>query len=126
MEGTSRSRPRWCAGNSRNSIDGDDPMIRRLMMFFAAAGLAGGALCADKGTSGLEMQKARAEGLVVKGKKSYYPADKWDLSDLPAYAPQERIAGTIRLWGSNYIVDGNLGEHWEKAVREFHPHAKLG
>src|SRR5258708_7255969 len=100
-------------------------MTRRRMLFFAAAGLAGGALGADKGTSGREMQKARAEGLVVKGKKSYYPADKWDLSDLPAYAPQERIAGTIRLWGSNYIVDGNLGEYWEKAFRKFHPDAKL-
>src|SRR5258708_11585110 len=100
-------------------------MTRRRMLFFAAAGLAGGALGADKGTSGREMQKARAEGLVVKGKKSYYPADKWDLSDLPAYAPQERIAGTIRLWGSNYIVDGNLGEYWEKAFRKFRPDAKL-
>src|SRR5258708_10629955 len=100
-------------------------MTRRRMLFFAAAGLAGGALGADKGTSGREMQKARAEGLVVKGKKSYYPADKWDLSDLPAYAPQERIAGTIRLWGSNYIVEGNLGEYWEKAFRKFHPDAKL-
>lgn len=100
-------------------------MIRRLMACLAACAVAGAALAADKGTTGLEMQKARAEGLLVKGKKSFYPADKWDLSDLPAYAPKERIRGTIRLWGSNYIVDGNLGEYWEKAFQKFHPEAKF-
>src|SRR6184192_3465271 len=102
-------------------------MIRRLMIFLVASVAAGGALAADapKGSTGLEMQKARAEGLVMKGKKSYYPADKWDLSDLPAYAPKERITGTIRLWGSNYITDGNLGEYWEKAFQKFHPGVKI-
>src|SRR5712672_262542 len=105
-------------------------MIRRLMILLAASAVAGSALGAesgkaDKSSTGLEMQKARAEGLVTKGKKAYYPADKWDLSDLPAYTPKEKVSGTIRLWGSNYIVDGNLGEYWEKAFRKFHPDAKL-
>ena len=77
----------------------------------------------EKNSTGLAMQKARADGLVTKGKKSYYPADQWDLSDLPAYAPQEKISGAIRLWGSNYIVDGFLGEYWEAAFRKFHPSA---
>ncbi len=76
---------------------------------------------AGKSSTGLAMQQARAEGLVTKGKKAYYPADKWDLSDLPAYAPKEKISGVIRLWGSNYIVDGSLGEYWEKAFQKFHP-----
>ena len=78
-----------------------------------------------RNSSGLAMQQARAEGLVVKGKKSYYPADKWDLSDLPAYVPQQKVAGTIRVWGSNYITDGSLGEYWETAFRKFHPEAKF-
>ena len=98
------------------------------MIFLAASAVAGNALCDEpkKGSTGLEMQKARAEGLVLKGKKAYYPADKWDLSDLPAYAPKERITGTIRLWGSNYITDGNLGEYWQKAFEKFHPEVKRG
>ena len=79
----------------------------------------------EKKSTGLDMQKARADGLVAKGKKSYYPADKFDLSDLPAYAPKEKITGTIRLWGSNYIVDGNVGDYWEKAFQKFHPGAKF-
>ena len=79
----------------------------------------------EKKSTGLAMQKARADGLLAKGKKSYYPADRWDLSDLPAYEPKEKISGTIRLWGSNYIVDGNVGEYWEKAFQKFHPAVKF-
>jgi len=78
-----------------------------------------------RGSTGREMQAARAEGLLVKGKKTYYPADKWDLSDLPAYQAKEKVTGPIRLWGSNYIVDGNVGEYWEKAFREYHPGVKF-
>jgi phosphate transport system substrate-binding protein len=79
----------------------------------------------EKGSTGLEMQKARAENLATKGKKSYYAPDKWDLSDLPAYTPKERVKGTLRISGSNYVTDGNLGEYWEKAFRKFHPDAKV-
>jgi len=76
-------------------------------------------------SSGLAMQAARADGLKLKGKRSFYPADKWDLSDLPAYAPKGKVTGTIRLWGSNYIVDGNLGEYWEQEFRKFHPDVRF-
>ena len=78
-----------------------------------------------KVSTGLAMQKARADGLSKKGKKSFYPANKWDLSDLPSYKPTQKITGTIRLWGSNYIVDGNLGEYWEKAFLKYHPGVKF-
>jgi phosphate transport system substrate-binding protein len=80
---------------------------------------------ARRGSSGLEMQTARAEGLVLKGKKAYYPSNQWDLSDLPAYAPRQEISGTIRLWGSNYITDSNLGDYWEEAFQKFHPGVKF-
>src|SRR5258708_21892799 len=99
--------------------------MRRLTILLAACALSGAALGAEPGTTGLEMQKARAEGLKLKAKKAYYPADKWDLSDLPAYVPREKVAGTIRIGGSNYIVDGRLAEYWEAAFRKFHPHARL-
>ncbi|MEO6874893.1 MAG: substrate-binding domain-containing protein [Opitutaceae bacterium] len=75
----------------------------------------------QKNTTGLAMQEARAEGLKVKGKKAYYPADQWDLSDLPAYEPNGKVTGVLRLWGSNYITDSNLGAYWEKAFQKFHP-----
>ena len=101
--------------------------MRTLLFAFAALVFAGAAVGAD-GTAvstGLAMQEARAEGLKVKGKKSYYPADQWDLGDLPAYEPKAKVTGTIRLWGSNYIVDGNVGDYWEKEFQKFHPGTKF-
>jgi phosphate transport system substrate-binding protein len=100
-------------------------MKPRPLLLVALALAAPLAAQTERASTGLAMQKARADGLVLKGKKSYYPADKWDLSDLPAYEPKEKIAGTIRLWGSNYIVDGNVGDYWEKAFQKFHPDAKF-
>ena len=97
-----------------------------LLMFtvLALAGLS--ALSAEeKVSNGLAMQEARAENLKIKGPKTYYAADKFDLSDLPAYAPKEKVTGTIRLWGSNYIVDGKVGEYWEKEFQKFHPGVKF-
>lgn len=79
---------------------------------------------ADKPAEGLDLQRARAKTMEERGKRAYY-TKKWDLSDLPAYEPQQRVTGTIRLWGSNYIVDGNLGAYWEETFRKFHPGAKF-
>jgi phosphate transport system substrate-binding protein len=100
---------------------------RFTILLLAALAVARPAFAADgdKVSTGLAMQEARAEGLKTKGKKAYYPADQWDLSDLPAYRPKGEVTGTIRMWGSNYITDGNLGEYWEKAFQKFHPGVKF-
>ncbi len=78
----------------------------------------------DQPAEGLELQKARASTMQERGKKAYY-TNKWDLSDLPSYQPKQKVSGTIRLWGSNYIADGNVGRYWEDAFRKFHPRAKF-
>jgi phosphate transport system substrate-binding protein len=95
-----------------------------LLTVLAVARTASGA-DGDKVSTGLAMQEARAAGLKTKGKKAYYPADQWNLSDLPAYQPKAPVTGTIRMWGSNYITDGNLGEYWEQAFQKFHPGVKF-
>ncbi|MBS0476702.1 MAG: substrate-binding domain-containing protein [Proteobacteria bacterium] len=45
----------------------------------------------------------------------------WDLSDLPHYAPRRQVAGKLRIWGSNYLKDGPLGEYWRAAFKKFQP-----
>src|ERR1700722_9083637 len=72
----------------------------------------------------LAIQKARAALLDNKGKKAFY-AKRWNLEDLPAYSPEQKVSGTIRLWGSNYFTDGNLGKYWEKGFQKFQPEAKF-
>jgi phosphate transport system substrate-binding protein len=46
---------------------------------------------------------------------------QWDLSDLPHYVPRQQLTGTLRIWGSNYLKDGPLGEYWREAFKKFQP-----
>ena len=74
---------------------------------------------------GLEVQKSRAITLAQHARKVYYDAKMWDLSDLPAYVPQQQVSGTIRFWGNNYLLDSGLGQDWENEFRRFHPQARF-
>ncbi len=100
--------------------------MKTLWTLLALASLTAGAAWSqpDKPAEGLELQKARASTMQERGKKAYY-TKKWDLSDLPSYQPKQKIKATIRIWGSNYIADGNLGDYWKETFRKFHPAAKF-
>ena len=100
-------------------------MIRRYAL------VTGLALCAcaasqafaqqeKESTEGLDMQAARAKMMSARGKKIAY-TKTWDLSGLPKYEPKQKLSGTIRMWGSNYITDGFLGGYWETAFKKYHP-----
>jgi phosphate transport system substrate-binding protein len=80
----------------------------------------------DKGasTEGLDMQEARAKMMGARGAKVAY-TKKFDLSGLAAYQPKQKVKGTLRVWGSNYITDGKVGGYWEEAFRKYHPGAKI-
>src|SRR5271165_542392 len=75
-------------------------------------------------TEGLAMQAARAKMMTERGQRVAYTT-KFDLSGLPEYAPTQKLSGTLRIWGSNYITDGNVGRYWEEAFRKYHPDAKF-
>jgi phosphate transport system substrate-binding protein len=62
--------------------------------------------------------------MTERGKKIAYTS-KWDLSGLPQYEPKQKINGSIRMWGSNYITDGFLGGYWETAFKKYHPDVKI-
>ena len=87
-------------------------------------GAAPAAAQADKVAHGLALQAARSKFVVVKAKKVFY-TKRWDLSALPDYRPQQRVSGTIRMWGSNYIEDSDLGKYWEEGFRKYQPGAHI-
>lgn len=66
------------------------------------------------------LSKARAIGTKQRAVRRYYPP-KFDLSGLPRYRPQQRILGTIRQWGNNYLRDSGLMDVWEAKFGEYHP-----
>lgn len=71
-------------------------------------------------TSGMAMQEARASLMSERAKRVAY-TKAFDLSGLPEYTPGEPLSGTLRIWGSNYITDGQIGSYWEEAFQKYHP-----
>ena len=50
---------------------------------------------------------------------------KWDLSELPHYVARQHPTGTLRIWGNNYIKDGELGSYWQQGFNKFQPDVKI-
>ena len=69
----------------------------------------------------LDVQRARNAHVAGRRDLVDYPADKFDLSDLPSYKPQQQVSGVIRMTGSNYIADSHVGENWLAAFKKFQP-----
>jgi phosphate transport system substrate-binding protein len=69
----------------------------------------------------LDVQKARNAHVAGRRDLVDYPADKFDLSGLPSYKPQQQVSGVIRMTGSNYIADSHVGENWVAAFKKFQP-----
>src|SRR6202790_304848 len=101
-------------------------MIRRILMTLILAALATpfahAAEAADEDS--VAVQAAREKWVKNKGYKVYY-TKKFDLSDLPHYKPEQRVSGTIRMWGSNYFTDSPLAQYWEKDFQKYQPGVKF-
>lgn len=95
-----------------------------LLALSLLAGATPAAAQANKVAHGLALQAARAKFVVVKAKKVFY-TQRWNLSGLAAYQPQQQVSGTIRMWGSNYIEDSDLGQYWEEGFRKYQPGAHI-
>jgi phosphate transport system substrate-binding protein len=67
------------------------------------------------------LQAARAKSVLRKGSEVHYPPNRFDLSDLPHYVPEQQVSGTIRQWGSNYLTDSPLAGYLEGAFQKFQP-----
>jgi len=101
--------------------------MKSVSLTLAAVLIAGSALAAPpeyQSSEGLDMQAARARMMTVRGQKIAY-TKQFDLSGIPAYKPDHKVSGTVRMWGSNYITDGFLGGYWEAAFKKFHPDVKF-
>ncbi|WP_440224396.1 PstS family phosphate ABC transporter substrate-binding protein [Dokdonella sp. MW10] len=66
------------------------------------------------------LSKARAIGTKARKVKRFYTRE-FDLSGLPAYAPEGELRGTLRQWGNNYLADSGLMAVWEEGFRKHHP-----
>ncbi len=85
-----------------------------------------GSVCvpAQERRGGLDVQRGRDERIGARGKKTYYDK-RWNLDDLPSYKPEQKVSGTIRVWGSGYFAQGNLGTFWEDGFRKYQSDIKF-
>jgi phosphate transport system substrate-binding protein len=95
----------------------------RAIVFVAVLGLSA-AVASAQIRDPLKVQEGREKKLQLRGSKSYY-SEQWNLDDLPAYSPRQKVSGLIRQWGSNYFADSSLGKRWEEGFKKHHPGIKF-
>jgi phosphate transport system substrate-binding protein len=95
----------------------------RAILFVAVLALSA-AVASAQIRDPLKVQEGREKKLQLRGSKSYY-SEQWNLDDLPAYAPGQKISGVLRQWGSNYFADSSLGKRWEEGFKKHHPGIKF-
>jgi phosphate transport system substrate-binding protein len=98
-----------------------------LSLLFCACGIAAPAQRPASGAvhGALAVQQARNTFLAAQRTKRYYTPGRFDLHDLPAYVPKQRIRGTVRVWASD--MWGNSGFQ-QRLAADFHrlqPGARL-
>jgi hypothetical protein len=52
---------------------------------------------------GLTLQRARAVSVTSKGKGQWY-TDKFDLSGLDTYVPEQKVSRKLRIWGITILA----------------------
>jgi len=101
-------------------------MIRQLLMTIILAALATTSVHAADAADedSVAVQAAREKWVKNKGYKVYY-TKRFDLSDLPHYQPEQKVSGTIRMWGSNYFTDSPLADYWIEEFHKYQPDVKF-
>ena len=88
-----------------------------------AAAVNGQQSTADERKS-MAAQAERAGVILDRGAQPHY-TKRFDLSGLPHYVPGKQLTGWIRLHGSNYLVDGKLGEYWQHGFAKYQPKLRI-
>lgn len=111
----------------RRTISGMQNVARSALVVLAMVAVGVTPICAQEPGArreSLEVQRAREGRVKARGRKIFYTT-KFNLDDLPEYKPEQKVSGTIRLWGLNYLTDGDLARYWEDGFRNYHPNIKI-
>ncbi|SDR90138.1 substrate-binding domain-containing protein [Opitutus sp. GAS368] len=99
---------------------------RALVFGLAVLGAAAAWAQALQTKEAIELQDLRSRMIAAKKAQVYYTGKRFDLDQLPHYTPAaEKLSGTIRIWGLNYLGDCMLGEYWAKGFRKYFPGVKI-
>lgn len=79
---------------------------------------------AEDSAKSMRAQAERARVILERGAAPHY-SNKFDLTGLPNYAPEKLLSGWISIHGSNYLVDGKLGEMWTQEFAKLQPGIRI-
>lgn len=71
-----------------------------------------------------QLRAAHLASVGGRAHKSFYPEDKWDLSDMPVYEADKQLSGTIRI-GGKYLTTGRVLDSWIEDFQVLHPGVKF-
>ncbi len=97
------------------------PRAFRLLCVAAPLWTAGSGLADEPVNAGVSIWTQNVTGFRKEHGSVGGYTKHFDLSDLPHYQAKEQLTGTLRIWGNNYIKDGNLGEYWRAAFKKLQP-----
>jgi phosphate transport system substrate-binding protein len=98
--------------------------MRLFVLFLAAGQLHARAQETGAVRDALAVQRARTEhGKGITDKKFY--TREWNLDSLAPYVPEQKVSGTIRIWGNDVLTRGRLLEFWVEGFRKFQPDAAI-
>ncbi len=99
--------------------------INRSLRIIAAVACWTAVTAVAQDRTALEVQKARNAHVLARRDLVAYPPNKFDLSGLPHYKPEQQVSGTLRMIGSNYVADGHVGEYWQQGFQKFQPDVRF-
>ena len=91
------------------------------VLFGSATGFAAAPQATAPPNSGVSIWTGNVSGFRKKHGSVGGYTRKWDLSELPHYAPEQQLTGTLRIWGLSYLNDGPLGKYWAAAFKKYEP-----
>ncbi len=96
------------------------PVLGLALSFFVGSPLRAES---DPSADSKNALRAQADHFRIVRERGQHPfyTQKFDLSRLPHYQPQQQLAGWIRIHGNNYLSDGALGEFWQQAFAKYQP-----
>ena len=95
-----------------------------LVAVMATTSAAGQQGTSEDTKKSMAAQAERAGVILDRGAQPHY-TKTFDLSGLPHYTPAKQLTGWIRLHGSNYLVDGKLGEYWQEGFAKYQPRLRI-
>lgn len=106
--------------------------MKELVLWLACVVAAGAALAQSSQSHPNEESKKYPVGSAQERKArmaaraaSRAYTKSFDLSGLPAYAPESHPSGTLRVCGNNYVNDAPLGRYWKEAFEKLQPGVKI-